>query len=56
MRFLIVGLVALAVGGASQTATTARQGGNWARFGYDAARPVLHDVDLTLPADGTRCA
>jgi outer membrane protein assembly factor BamB len=38
MRFLLVGLLALAIGGASQTATTARQGGNWSRFGYDAAR------------------
>jgi outer membrane protein assembly factor BamB len=38
MRLLIVGLLALAVGGASQTATAVRQGGNWTRFGYDAAR------------------
>ena len=38
MRLLTVGLLALAVGGASQTATTARQGGNWTRFAYDAAR------------------
>jgi outer membrane protein assembly factor BamB len=38
MRLLIVGLLALAVGGASQSATTSRVGGNWTRFGYDAAR------------------
>ena len=40
MRFLLVpcALLALAVGGASQSATTGRLGGNWARFGYDAAR------------------
>ncbi len=38
IRLSIVGLLALAVGGASQSATTARQGGNWTRFGYDAAR------------------
>jgi outer membrane protein assembly factor BamB len=40
MRFSIVGVavLALALGGASQSATTARQGGDWTRFGFDAAR------------------
>ena len=39
MRFLLVAaLVALTMGGASRSATTARLGGDWARFGYDAAR------------------
>ncbi|HEY6834940.1 MAG TPA: PQQ-binding-like beta-propeller repeat protein [Gaiellaceae bacterium] len=31
-------LIALTLGGASQSATTARLGGSWTRFGYDAAR------------------
>jgi outer membrane protein assembly factor BamB len=38
MRLLIVGLLALVVGGASQSATSTRQGGDWMRFGFDAAR------------------
>lgn len=39
MRFVLVAaLLALTVGGASRSATTARLGGDWARFGYDAAR------------------
>jgi outer membrane protein assembly factor BamB len=38
MRLVIVGLLALAVSGASQSATSSRVGGNWTRFGYDAAR------------------
>src|SRR5262245_4756575 len=39
MRILLLGaMLALTLGGASQSATTARLGGDWARFGYDAAR------------------
>jgi PQQ-like domain len=38
MRLLLVAGALLTMGGASHSATTARVGGNWARFGYDAAR------------------